>query len=155
MVVIDDHCTFADLLNFAIDSDPDLECLGATYDTASGLSLVASCQPDLVVMDYEFVDDEGDGLTATASITSRHKNVHVVLLTGHSDSRLLCRAEEAGAVAVMPKDGSLPGLMDVLKVAGKGDPFVHPPLRQPSHLPEGRGRPENPLTPGSRTCWRC
>ncbi len=146
-VVIDDHCTFADLLRFAIDSDPDLECLGATYDLTSGLRLVASCEPDLVVMDYEFDHDEGDGLTATASITSRHPNVHVVLLTGHTDPGLSSRAEEAGAVAVLAKDGSLPGLMDVLKVAGQRDRLVPPPLQQPSHPPQERGRPENPLTP--------
>ncbi|WP_310529211.1 response regulator transcription factor [Nocardioides sp.] len=150
VVVIDDHSTFAELLKFAIDSDSELRCLGVAADLVSGLRLVATQQPDLVVMDYEFSNDEGDGLTATAAITSRFPGIHVVLLTGHADSTLVRRAVEARASSVLPKNGSLRDLMDALKSAGKGGLLVHPGLLGPAKGPAGGGdrrdRTENPLS---------
>lgn len=146
VVVIDDHCTFAELLKFAIDSDPDLHCLGVAYDLVSGLGLVATRQPDLVVMDYEFSNAEGDGLTATAVITARFPHIRVVLLTGHADSRLLARAATARASSVLPKNGSLTDLMEALKVSGGGGLLVHPDLLRSSPArAEGRTS-ANPLS---------
>lgn len=148
VVVIDDHCTFAELLKFAIDSDPGLTCLGVANDLASGHRLVASCQPDLVVMDYEFAHDESDGLSATAAITSCFPTIRVLLLTGHADHRLLGRAVEARASAILPKNGSLPDLMEALKAAGSGGLLVHPALLQTSQMSSGgKAHGENPLTP--------
>lgn len=151
VAVIDDHSTFAELLKFAIDAVPDLHCLGLAYDLVSGLELVVARQPDVVVMDYEFSNGEGDGLTATAAITSRFPKIHVVLLTGHADSSMLRRAAEARASSVLPKNGSLPDLMDALKSTGNGGLLVHPALLQASEGPAaGRARAENPLSPRER-----
>lgn len=135
VVVIDDHCTFADLLKYALDADPDLRCLGVAYDLVSGLRLVVQRQPDVVVMDFEFGCDEGDGLTATAAITAHFPGIHVVLLTGHADSGLVARAADARARSVLPKNGSLPDLMEALKVVGRGGLLVHPDLLDGSARP--------------------
>lgn len=132
VVVIDDHCTFADLLKYALDADPDLRCLGVAYDLVSGLRLVVQRQPDVVVMDYEFGCDDGDGLTAAAAITAHFPRIHVVLLTGHASSEVLTRAADAHVRSVLPKNGSLPDLMEAMKVVGRGGLLVHPDLLIPS-----------------------
>lgn len=128
VIVIDDHCTFADLLKFAVDAEPDLRCLGVAYDRVSGLRLVVAHQPNVVVMDYEFTDDDGDGLTTAAAITARFPDVRVVLLTGHADPGLLARAADARVSSVLPKNGLLSDLMEALKVVGRGGLLVHPDL---------------------------
>lgn len=132
VVVIDDHCTFADLLRFAVDAEHDLCCLGVAYDLVSGLRLVVARQPNIVVMDYDFGLDDGDGLTAAAAITARFPDIHVVLLTGHADSGLLVRAAESHVRSVLPKNGSLPDLLEALKVVGRGGLLVHPDLLETS-----------------------
>jgi two-component system, NarL family, nitrate/nitrite response regulator NarL len=148
VVVVDDHRTFADLLQFALNAEDGLCCVGVAYDPATGLALVASERPDLVVMDYDFAGDELDGVMATAAITARHPNVHVVLLTGHADSILMQQAAEAGASSLMPKDGSLPDLLDALQRTGPGGLLVHPTLlRAIKEAAQESGSSDTPLSP--------
>lgn len=147
VVVVDDHRTFTDLLRFALDAVTDLECVGVAYDLSSGLRLVTDMTPDLVVMDYEFVDEQRDGVMATAAITSCFPKCRVVLLTGHADAVLLRRAAAAGASSLMPKDGSLRDLLEVLKNVGGDGLQVHPPLLRSLVAADERGAIEaNPLS---------
>lgn len=131
VVLIDDHRTFVDLMQFALESSPTMSCVGVAYTPESGLDLIARRRPELVVMDYEFPGSEHDGIQATAAITARFPEVHVALLTGHADSELLHRAIAAGARALLPKNGSLPDLLGALETVGPGV-LVTPPdlLRQ-------------------------
>ena len=137
VVIVDDHRTFADLMKLALDAEPDLRCVGVAYGIASGLALVEARTPDLVIMDLQFFGDENDGVTATAAITARHPRCQVVLLTGHADPLLMRRVAEAGASSLMPKSGSLPDLLEVLRSAPGEGLTVHPELlkslvRQPA-----------------------
>ncbi|MFC6286402.1 response regulator [Nocardioides sp. GCM10027113] len=127
IVIVDDHRTFVELLSHALDGVPGLQCVGTAYDPDAGLTLVARLRPDLVVMDYEF-PGHTDGLTAAAQIRARFPDVHVVVLTGRADPRMVQRAAEAGASSLLPKDGSLPELLEALKHAGAGGLLVHPKL---------------------------
>lgn len=127
IVIVDDHRTFVELLSHALDGVTGLQCVGTAYDPGAGLDLVARLRPDLVVMDYEFPGGT-DGLTATAQIRSRFPEVHVVVLTGRADPHMVQRAAEAGASSLLPKNGSLPDLLEALQRAGAGGLLVHPSL---------------------------
>lgn len=127
LVIIDDHRTFVELLRYALEVVPALDCVGVAYDTRSGLDLVARKRPDLVVMDYAFPGAE-DGIRATAALRSRHPATHVVLLTGRADPGMVQKAADAGVSSLLPKDGSLSDLLDALQWAGPGGLLVHPSL---------------------------
>lgn len=101
-------------------------------------------------MDYEFSGGSQDGIDATAAITSRHPDVHVVLLTGHAGPGLVRRAAEAGASSLMPKDGSLSDLLDALQTAGPGGLLVHPDLLLAPQDGPTRASPTNALSPRER-----
>jgi DNA-binding NarL/FixJ family response regulator len=126
ILVVDDHKTFADLLKVALDAEPDLHCVATGHSVGEGLLLVDSFRPDLVVMDYQLGD--GDGVAATAEIVTRHPGTRVIVLTAHADSDLMRRAAEAGACCLLPKDGSLPDLLNALRSARPGGFVVHPAL---------------------------
>lgn len=128
VVVVDDHRTFVELLQFALESSPAMSCVGVAYTPDDGLEVIAEHHPQLVVMDYEFPGSVRDGIQATAVITARFPEVLVVLLTGHADGDLLHRAAAAGANALLPKDGSLPDLLHALESVGPGVLMVHPSL---------------------------
>ncbi|MEP6817655.1 MAG: response regulator transcription factor [Marmoricola sp.] len=128
VVVIDDHKTFADLLQVALSGEADLDCVGVAYDLGSGLALVHEQRPDLVVIDYHFAGDERDGASVAALIGAQHQDTQVVLLTGYADARLMQRAAEAGVSSLMAKDGSLPDLLTALRTARRGGLMVHPGL---------------------------
>jgi two-component system, NarL family, nitrate/nitrite response regulator NarL len=127
-VVVDDHRTFADLLGSVLSTEEDLSCVGVAYDLATGVELIRTLVPDLVVMDVKFDGDTRDGLAAAADIRERTPGVRVVLLTGHTDEGLIRRAAEAGASALVPKNGSLEDLMKTLRMEPPDGLFVHPQL---------------------------
>jgi len=126
VLVVDDHQTFADLLEFALEGEPDFSCVGAAHSVAAALVQVELLRPDLIVMDVQLGD--GDGVEATALITARDPHARVVVLTAHADASLMRRAADAGACCLLRKDGSLPDLLNALRRARRGGFVVHPNL---------------------------
>jgi DNA-binding NarL/FixJ family response regulator len=126
VLIVDDHQTFADLLEVAIEREPDLQFVGAADSVESALAQIDLLEPDLVVMDYQLGD--GDGISATAVITREHPDVRVVILTAHAQEDLIRRSARAGACCLLPKSGSLPDLLQGLRTASKSGFVVHPGL---------------------------
>jgi DNA-binding NarL/FixJ family response regulator len=146
VLVVDDHQTFADLLEIAIVGEHDLTCVGSAHNVTAGLAKVEQFRPDLVVMDVQLGD--GDGVDATAIISARWPEVRVVVLTAHADASLMRRAADAGACCLLPKDGSLPELLTALRTATRGGFVVHPTLLKT--LVSDRPRPVEYIPPLSR-----
>ena len=128
VLVVDDHQTFADLLDVALSGQPDLECVGVATDLDDAMEQVDRLRPDLVVMDVQFGSDSRDGISATAQITARHASTRVVLLTGAPSKEVLRRAAAAGACSVIAKDGSLDELLGAVRSARAGGMVVHPEM---------------------------
>lgn len=126
VVVIDDHRTFADLLELALRGEPDLNCVGTAESVAEGVALVDRLAPEVVVMDVHV--GEGDGIGATAALVARHPGIRVVVLTAHADRGVMRAASDAGACALLPKDGSLTEMLAALRTAREGGFVVHPRL---------------------------
>lgn len=126
VVVVDDHRAFGDLLALALAGEPDLRCVGTASNVGEGLALAERLRPDVVIMDVQVGDE--DGIAAAATLTSRHRDLRVVVLTAHADRLTLDRATEADACAVLPKDASLPEVLAALRSARRGGVVVHPRL---------------------------
>ena len=85
--------------------------------------------PDVILMDVNLGDQ--DGLDLTAELVAAHPELRVVVLTAHADGAAMRRAAAAGACALLPKDGSLPDLLNGLRSARPGGFVVHPTLPAP------------------------
>ena len=138
VLLVDDHRTFTDLLALALRSEADLEFVGAAHRAAEAEALVAKLAPDLVVMDAKIGPD--DGIELTARLTTTHPGLRVVVLTAHADTALMQRAVQAGACGLMPKDGSLPEMLNGLRSARTGGLMVHPTLLHTLVTAPGRGQ---------------
>jgi DNA-binding NarL/FixJ family response regulator len=126
VIVIDDHVTFAELLALALRGEPDLRCVGTAENLEDGLALVDRFRPGVVVMDVQLGD--GDGIAATAEVVRRYPGTRVVVLTAHADRSVMHRASDAGACALLPKDGALSDMLAALRNARQGGFVVHPRL---------------------------
>ena len=126
VLVVDDHTTFSDLLALALSREPDLSCVGTASSVAKALVMADEQRPDLVIMDVRLGD--GDGIAATAVLTRLYPDLRVVVLTAHVDMTLMQRAADAGACGLLPKDGSLPDMLETLRSSRRGALVVHPAL---------------------------
>ena len=126
VLVVDDHCTFAELVVVALAHEDDLDCVGAAHDADRARRMAQELAPDVVLMDVNLGDQ--DGLDLTAELVAAHPGLRVVVLTAHADGDTMRRAAAAGACALLPKDGSLPDLLNGLRSARPGGFVVHPTL---------------------------
>lgn len=121
VLLVDDHQMFVQLLSTALSAEPDLECVGAAHDTTSALQRARDLHPDLIVMDVRLGD--GDGIAAAEQLGRELPATRVVILTAYADAGLVRRAVDAGAAALLAKDGELGVLLAALRAA-RGDSFV-------------------------------
>lgn len=126
VLLVDDHRTFTDLLELALRGETDLEFVGAAHRAAEAEAMVRTLRPDVVVMDVNIGPD--DGIELTARLTAAHPGLCVVVLTAHADTGLMQRAVQSGACGLLPKDGSLPEMLNGLRSARPGGLVVHPTL---------------------------
>jgi DNA-binding NarL/FixJ family response regulator len=95
VMIADDHPMFRFGLTAAIGAAPEIDVVGTAASGAELIELVDRDPPDVVVTDLAMPGT--DGATATATITARHGQVKVLVLTMHEDDEALFGAMRAGA----------------------------------------------------------
>jgi DNA-binding NarL/FixJ family response regulator len=71
-----------------------------------------------------------DGLAATRELRRISPGTAVAVVSAHRTGDWVARAEAAGASAYIPKGGSLPEMVEVLKAACPGPMILAPSLRR-------------------------
>ncbi len=122
VLIVDDHQTFADLLEIALDAHADLRCVGSASTAAEALDMVARTEPDVVIMDIQLGADSG--LTATRQIRAQTPGTMIVVVTAHTDPDWLAKAAQAGASAFVSKSGSLKDMLSAIRQARLGSMVV-------------------------------
>jgi DNA-binding NarL/FixJ family response regulator len=126
VLVVDDHCTFAELLTGAIDRERDLVSVSHATTGAGGVAMYAELRPDVVLMDLQLPDI--DGFAATAQIVAMDPDARVIVLTGYVTASALANAAASGVCGFLSKDGRLADLLSTIRTAKPGSVAVHPSL---------------------------
>jgi DNA-binding NarL/FixJ family response regulator len=115
VAVVDDHPLVRQSIRALLGGELDMEWVGEASDGSEAVELVARTEPDVVLMDLSMPGT--DGLTATQRITSSASTAQVLVLTTSVDPARFRLSMDAGAAAVMDKDGNpatmLAGIRDV------------------------------------------
>ncbi len=90
------------------------DVVGEAADGATAVRLVAELEPDVVVMDVKM--PEMDGITAAEKIME-DRACAVVMLTAFSQTDLVARARDAGAMAYVVKPFTPSDLLPALEIA--------------------------------------
>lgn len=108
VVVVEDSAVQRELQVHLLNSDPELEVVGAVADGRAAVELVQRCRPDVVSMDFHLPGL--DGAEATRILMEKAP-LPIVIVTGSSAPGEVAhtfRALEAGALAIVEKP-SAPG----------------------------------------------
>lgn len=118
VLVVDDHQIVRDGLVALLGALDGMEVVGSAADGREALHLVASSEPDVVVMDIQM--PALDGIEATRFIAGRHPDVRVVVLTMNEDDDTILSAIRAGASGYLLKGSGAEEVQHAVRSAASG-----------------------------------
>jgi DNA-binding NarL/FixJ family response regulator len=129
VLVVDDHAVVRRGLWAFLESEPDLEVVGAAEGGEQALDLLEGLEaegrrPDVVVMDLQM--EPLDGVESTRRIRARYDDVEVVVLTSYADEGLVRAALEAGASGYVLKDADADEVAAAIRAADRGELLLDP-----------------------------
>ena len=95
-------------------SEAGYQVVGQAADGEQALALAFELKPDLVILDVKM--PVMDGITAAEQIVTA-RLAPVLMLTAFSQTELIERAKDAGAMAYLVKPFSLPDLIPAIEIA--------------------------------------
>ncbi len=126
ILVADDHPVVRSGLVALLDAQPDLTVVAEASDGPGALRAAIAYNPDVVLMDLRMPG--GDGVTATAEITSSLPSTRVLVLTTYDTDSDILRAVEAGATGYLLKDVTAQRLVDAVRAAARGETVLAAPV---------------------------
>jgi DNA-binding NarL/FixJ family response regulator len=109
---VDDDDNLATLVRVMLVSDSRVEVLGRARHGREALTMAASLNPDVIVMDLQM--PVMDGAEATRRLRKLGSSARIVVLTGVEDVGLIREARDAGADAFVTKVPTPEHLMSVV-----------------------------------------
>ena len=123
VVIADDHRSFGEALQIALDGERDLSVIEVVTDGEAAVEVAHDQRPDVLLIDVQMPGV--DGIEAARRIHRDSTETKVILLSGHDDDVVLARAVEAGARGFLRKTQAVSDLADAIRRAYRGEP-LHP-----------------------------
>jgi DNA-binding NarL/FixJ family response regulator len=128
VVVVDDQTAIREALATVLDIQPGLSVVGTAADGAAAVEVVATTQPDVVLMDLNM--PVLDGVGATAQIAERFPDVAVVVLTTFADEASILAALGAGARGYLTKEAGRVAIAEAVRAAATGQGVLDPAVQR-------------------------
>ena len=124
VIIADDHRSFGEALQIALDKERDLSVVGVVDRGDDAVRTTIHDQPDVVLMDLRMPDV--DGLEATRRLREEGSHSAVIILTGEGDDVSLARAIQVGARGFLYKTAPMIDVVDAVRRASRGEPLHRP-----------------------------
>jgi DNA-binding NarL/FixJ family response regulator len=121
VVIADDHRSFGEALQIALDKEQDLTVIELVTDGIETVRTVAREHPDVVLMDLQMPGI--DGIEATRRIREEGGESAIIILTGTENEVGLARAVQAGARGFIRKTEPVQDLAQAIRRAFRGEPL--------------------------------
>ncbi len=117
VLIVDDHPVVRRGLRSFLETHPELEVVGEAGDGQEALRMVATGEPDVVLLDLHLPDASGSDLIPR--MKGWRTGIKVLVLTGFASRREVVPAIQAGADGYLLKDTDPDQLADaILELAG-------------------------------------
>jgi DNA-binding NarL/FixJ family response regulator len=128
ILIADDHGIVRSGLKLLLDRQPDMEVIAEAEDGVDALEQAVSEHPQLAILDVSM--PRMTGLQATHEIKKQAPDINVLILSMHDDERYLFEALRAGASGYVLKRAADHDLLDAVRAAARGEPFLTPAAQQ-------------------------
>ena len=152
IVIADDHPVVREGMRALLLTQADFDVVGDAADGADAVRLAGELHPDVVLMDLRMPGT--DGATATAEISARYPEVHVLVVTTYDSDQDILKAVEAGAAGYLLKDTPRDELCGAVRAAARGETVLAPAVaaRLVTHM---RAPKQSALTPRETEVLTC
>jgi DNA-binding NarL/FixJ family response regulator len=118
VLIVDDHPVFLQGLRRILESESDIEVVGAANDGEQALDMACRLAPDVVLLDINL--PSMNGMQVTRQLKADAPAVAVILLTAYHDEDQVLHAMRAGASAYYSKDVHPNTLLDAIHQVSQG-----------------------------------
>jgi DNA-binding NarL/FixJ family response regulator len=122
ILIADDHGIVRSGVKLLLDRQPDMEVVAEAEDGVDALEQAVRLKPDIAVLDVSM--PRMTGLQATHEIKQQSPDTQVLILSMHDDERYLFEALRAGASGYVLKRAADKDLVDAVRAASRGEPFL-------------------------------
>jgi two-component system, NarL family, response regulator DevR len=126
VLLVEDHELVRRGLVDLMTASGDLAVVGTATTAAEALPLVATADPQVVLLDARLGD--GSGIAACRQLRSQHPELPCVLLTAAEDDEALVAAVLGGAAGYLAKQVGGSSLLDGVRAVAAGRALLEPPL---------------------------
>jgi len=124
VIIADDHRSFGEALQIALDKEQDLSVVRVVEGGDDAVRTAIDDRPDVVLMDLKMPDL--DGIEATRRLREEGSHSAVIILTGEGDDVSLARAIQVGARGFLRKTAPMVDVVDAVRRAHRGEPIHRP-----------------------------
>ncbi len=126
VLLVDDHTVVRQGLRRILEDEGDIEIVGEAGSGGDAVSLTATLQPDVVVMDIAM--PRTNGLEATRRIRETMPDTKVLILSAHGDDAYVETVMQIGAVGYLLKQTSAHCLAEAIRHVWKGNTYFSPAI---------------------------
>ncbi len=146
VALADDQPLVRSGLRMIIEGEADLRVVGEATDGAEAVELVASTQPDVLLLDVQMPGV--DGLTAMERIAATEATTRVLMLTTFDLDEYVYRAMRAGASGFLLKDMQGEDIVTAVRQVARGADALLAPALTRRLVDRYAGGPPRPTTAG-------
>jgi DNA-binding NarL/FixJ family response regulator len=125
VLLADDHAVVRSGLKMVLGAQPDIEVVAEAGDGAEAVKLALDGDIDLAILDVAM--PRMTGLQAVAELHKRRPELRVLILSMYDDERFFFEALKAGASGYVLKSAANRDLIEAIRAAMRGEPFLYPP----------------------------
>jgi DNA-binding NarL/FixJ family response regulator len=122
ILIVDDHPSVREGLASRLADQPDLEVCGEAAGVADAVSLVATANPDVAIIDISLKN--GSGIDLIRRLKDRGQAVRILVLSMYDESLYAERALRAGALGYINKENATDKIIEAVRRVLSGEVYL-------------------------------
>src|ERR687886_142413 len=126
ILIADDHPLFRHGIAALLRAEPDLDVVGEATTGDEAISMAATLQPDVILMDIKMPG--ANGIEASRQILHTSPHIRILVVTMFEDDASVFTAMRAGARGYVLKDAEKDDILRAIQAVGRGEAIFSPAI---------------------------